>query len=418
MLRNILSLLLCSFLVFPLKSLNSASDVPYIFIVDASTKEERTVITSLGIAIEETHEKFVVGMGREEQIQELKQKGFKFSVRSFPAFLLDFPPHDSDYHNLSELEEELILLEKTYPSIAKLFVIGKSVEGRNLYMMRITASEYRTNQKPGIVFLGTHHAREHLSTEVPFFLMKYLMENYGKDAKLTQLIKEREIWIMPMVNPDGADYDIGGTKYRYWRKNRQHKDANYVHGVDLNRNYGFKWGGDGSSSNMNSEIYRGSEPFSEPETKAIKTFIESHQNITTLLTYHTFSELILYPWGHKYDDIEDSKALKVHQTMAQTMAQMTGYTPEPSSDLYLVSGDTTDWAFGEHGIISFTFELSPASWSEGNFYLPAEKIQEVVKNNLMPAMYLIEYADDPYRVLSELRPQQFFTVPTHWPPIQ
>ena len=208
----------------------------------------------------------------------------------------------------------------------------------------------------------------------------------------------------------------GNKPYKWWRKNRQGKGAGSVYGVDLNRNYGYKWGGEGAGDSQDSETYRGETAFSEPETQAVKTFIEAHPNITTLLTYHTFSELILYPWGHQYDSIEDQKALRVHEVMAQTMGRMTGYKPQQSSDLYITSGDTTDWSFGEHGIISFTFELYPASLWEGGFYPPASVIQDVVNNNIPSALYLIDYADNPYRVLSGMKPRDFLTVSDVWPP--
>ncbi len=378
--------------------------------IEASTKEERSAIISLGISIEEIYPNYVVGFGRDEQIQELKKGNFKFLARTMPAFLLDFPEKDSAFHNLTELNTELTELAEKYSNIATLTSIGKSVEKRDLFTMKISGPNSKAGEKSGIIFMGTHHAREHLSTEVPLFLIKHLLENYGKDANVTKLINNREIWIMPLVNPDGADYDIKDGSYKWWRKNRQSQGSSAAYGVDLNRNYGYQWGGEGAGTSPSSETYRGPKAFSEPETQAVKAFIESHPNITTLLTYHTFSELILYPWGFTYDAIKDERAMKVHEKMAQAMAKMTGYTPQQSSDLYITSGDTTDWSFGEFGIISFTFELYPSSIWEGGFYPGAEHIQNVVKNNIPAALYLIEYADNPYRVLSTFTPTDYLTI--------
>ncbi len=417
-----MSILSLVFLLLPLaafKSLPSSTsslDTTYIVKVDASTREERTDISSLGVSIEEVYDTHIVGTCRPAQLADLKAKGFAFESFSLPAFLLDFPPGDGDFHNLNELNSEMSTLAQTYSHIATLSSIGKSIEGRDLWMMRISGPQTTGGEKPGIIFLGTHHAREHLSTEVPFFLIKHLLENYGKDEKITRFINEREIWIIPLVNPDGTDYDITDKPYKWWRKNRQGKGANEVYGVDLNRNYGYKWGGAGAGTDPSSETYRGPSAFSEPETQAVKTFIESHPNITTLLSYHTFSELILYPWGYTYDSIEDQRALKVHEAMAQSMGRMTGYRPQQSSDLYITSGDTTDWSFGEHKIFSFTFELYPASVWDGGFYPPASVIQNVVKNNIPPALYLIDYADNPYRVITTVQPRDFLTVSDVWPP--
>ena len=418
--RKVLGFLLCFFIIcssLAFKPIEKASSELQVVKIDASTKEERTKISSLGVSIEEVYDHYIVGFCHEKELAKLSKQGFNFRVQSLPAFLLDFPPSDSAFHNLKELNDEILALSQTYASIMTLSSIGKSVEGKDLTMIRISGHQNKEGEKQAIIFLGTHHAREHLSTEVPFYLTKYLVENYGKDEKVTQLIDEREIWIIPLVNPDGTDYDVKGNKpYKWWRKNRQGKGAGSVYGVDLNRNYGYKWGGEGAGDSPDSETYRGETAFSEPETQAVKTFIEAHPNITTLLTYHTFSELILYPWGHQYDSIEDQKALRVHEVMAQTMGRMTGYKPQQSSDLYITSGDTTDWSFGEHGIISFTFELYPASLWEGGFYPPASVIQDVVNNNIPSALYLIDYADNPYRVLSGMKPRDFLTVSDVWPP--
>jgi carboxypeptidase T len=143
-------------------------------------------------------------------------------------------------------------------------------------------------------------------------------------------------------------------------------------------------------------------PFSEPETKAVKQWIESNKNINVLLTTHTFSELILYPWGHSHDKIQDPRDRNVFETMAKTMAQWNGYTPEQSSDLYIASGDTTDWAYGEHHIFAFTFELDPKNtFGSGGagFYPGAGVIPKVLDKNIEPILYMLEYTDDPYRVL-------------------
>jgi carboxypeptidase T len=144
----------------------------------------------------------------------------------------------------------------------------------------------------------------------------------------------------------------------------------------------------------------GPAPFSEPESKAVKDYVENQHNLTILLSFHTFSKLILYPWGHKYDGIEVERDRRVHETMAQRMAQWNGYEPQQASDLYIASGDTTDWSYGTQKLISFTFELDPANmWGGGGFYPGDEIIDEVVAKNWNPFIYLLNYADNPYRVI-------------------
>ena len=199
-----------------------------------------------------------------------------------------------------------------------------------------------------------------------------------------------------MVNPDGVEYDIEGGKYHMHRKNMA-KNADGSTGVDLNRNYGWGWGGGGASPNPDDDTYRGPAAFSEPESKAVRDFVNARPNLKVLLSYHTFSELILYPWGGSNDQIPDAPARTAFQTMAGEMAKMTGYTPEQSSDLYIATGDTCDWAWGEKGIFAFTFELTPKSMWDGGFYPGAGVVQRVFQANIRPALYLIDLSDDPLR---------------------
>jgi carboxypeptidase T len=145
----------------------------------------------------------------------------------------------------------------------------------------------------------------------------------------------------------------------------------------------------------------GPSAFSEPETRAIRDYVAAQKNITVLLSFHTFSQLILYPWGGKYEGIENSTDRQVHEVMAKKMSGWNGYKPEQASELYIASGDTTDWSYGQHRIISFTFELDPGGTAgQSGFYPGAGVIQDVVSKNFNPVLYLIDYSDNPYRVLS------------------
>jgi carboxypeptidase T len=255
------------------------------------------------------------------------------------------------------------------------------------------------------VFMGNHHAREHVSAEIPLMLLEFLLSNYGKDAQITALIDTREIFIIPMVNPDGVEYDINTSRYRWHRKNMRQNSSGGV-GVDLNRNYGYQWNTGGSSDDPSSDVYHGPSAFSEPETQAVRDFVLGHPNLNILLSYHTFSELILYPWGHKYDKLSDQRDLAAYDTMARKMAQWNHYTPQQSSQLYIASGDTTDWAYGvtketspKNPIFAFTFELSPKDMWSGGFYPGAGVLDQVFQDNLKPALYLISLADNPYQAI-------------------
>ncbi|MBI4676772.1 MAG: zinc carboxypeptidase [Elusimicrobia bacterium] len=378
----------------------------------APDKRSRTLASEAGFAIEEIRGGAIMGVALPETVDALKAAGIEVLaavplLKQFNA--KDFPKEDGAYHNYAEAAALLNELAAAAPKLASAFSIGKSLLGRDIPALRLNSSARgpAPSSKPGIVFLGTHHAREHLSTEIPLLLAKHLVDNRDK-PDIAALLESRDIFVIPLVNPDGSEYDIEGDRYHMHRKNMRANSDKSV-GVDLNRNYGFHWCESGASSNPRSDTYCGTAAFSEPETAAVKAFLEARTNVKILLTYHTFSELILYPWGHTESPIPDAPALAAYKSMADAMAKMNGYTPQQSSDLYVASGDTTDWAWAVRGIFSFTFELSPKSLWDGGFYPGVPAIATTFAANLRPALYLIGLADDPLRApaadaISERRP--------------
>ncbi len=387
-----------------------SEDTLYWMKIDANNKEERTLIANTGAVIESVMDDYVVVVANatEKALLE-KLRNVRMSFALTPE-MFDFPEKDSRFHNYDELHAAITEMKTKASDIVEIEVIGKSVEGRDITNIKLTApSDIKEIAKPAILFTGTHHAREHLSTEIPLMLAQYLVAEYlaGNDHVI-KLLESTVVNIIPLVNPDGSEYDIADGRYKMWRKNRS-VNSNGTFGVDLNRNYGYGWGGEGASASPGSDTYRGPEAFSEPETQAIKDFVESRKNITTLLSFHTFSKLILYPWGHKYESIQDEADRKVHETMARTMAQWNGYKPQEISALYIASGDTTDWSYGEHKIISFTFELDPSTMWEGGFYPGQGVIDSVFAKNLKPALYLIENTPNPYQVIEPTHKKLGFT---------
>ncbi|MEY4616440.1 MAG: hypothetical protein RJB66_1400 [Pseudomonadota bacterium] len=378
---------------------SSHAETTYWLKIKANNKYQRTAIENLGIPIDMVQEDYVISYGSIEDVQVLKSKKILIahSALNKPS---DFPSADSAYHNYEELTQALRTMAAENSDIVALDSIGKTVEGREIWHLRISTDLSNSRQKPAVIFMGGHHAREHLSIDTPLRLTQKFLQDYRSgDSRVVRLVQSREIHMIPMVNPDGAEFDIVNGNYRMWRKNRRpNSDGSF--GVDLNRNYGFHWGTGGSSKNPRQDTYMGTAPFSEPETQAIKNFVEQQDNATLLLSFHTYSQLILYPWGHTYDPIADAKDLSVYRSMAQAMSQWNQYTTQQSSELYQASGDTTDWAYGTQHIFSFTFELDPAFSGGGwGFYPGSGVIAEVVQKNWEPFLYLMEYADNPYRVL-------------------
>ncbi len=321
------------------------------------------------------------------------------SNRYYQPFLnvIDFPDADAAFHTYDEMVLALQGFENDFGNLVQLFSIGKSNQDRDIWAIRISDDSEPNPNKKGMVYMATHHAREHVSTEIPIMFAEELLNNSLTDPSIQELLKEIEIYIIPMVNPDGVIYDIAGKRYKYWRKNRRaNSDGSY--GVDLNRNYGFGWGTGGSSSSPSSDVYMGRAPFSEPETQHIRDFFIAHSNITIALSFHTFSELILYPWGGKDEGVGGADEL-LFKKMAGDIAAMNHYTPMQSSELYIASGDTCDYLYGELSVYCLTFELSPASMFDGGFYPGASIIGRVFDDNLEPMLYLARLADNPHQIL-------------------
>jgi carboxypeptidase T len=377
-----------------------ASEAPLWMKVTAHDKFERTRVVNTGVSIEVTSDDYVMVIGDEAQAAVLNKMGLLIS--KFPASqdLLDFPAQDSNFHNYAELKAELVKLVSSHPNIAALDSIGKSVEGRELYRLTISSNLANATHLPAALIMGGHHAREHVSVEVPLMFAQRLLSLYDQgDKEAVRLIGSRDIEIVPLVNPDGAEYDIENGSYKTWRKNRAaNGDGSF--GVDLNRNYSRGWDNvEGASADPDNETFHGPSPFSEPETQAVKAWVDSRPNATTLLTLHTYSELVLYPWGGAYDAVPDSRDASVFTTMAKQMAAWNGYTPMQASNLYLATGDTCDWAYSAHKIFAFTFEMDPSGFVSGGFYPGQAKLPEIFEKNFKPMMYMIDVADNPYKVI-------------------
>lgn len=315
---------------------------------------------------------------------------------------------NGQYHSYQEVETELLGLEESYPLLAKVYDIGDSLENRNIYALKISDNVQTDEDEAEVIFLGCHHAREWISVEVPLLLGKYLAENYETDIGIKDLVDRSEIWIIPIVNPDGLEYSI--HFYRYWRKNRRN-NGDGTYGVDINRNYGYKWGLDnsGSSPNPDSSVYRGKSAFSEPETQAVRDlFVEN--DFRAMISYHSYSQVVLYPWGYTLIPTEhDGLFSSIAKEMTSRMQQANGRTYEygqAGDSLYFTNGDTTDWTYGIYGIPSFTIELPPIDQIHGGFFNAEKDIQTIFAENLPAALYLIEWAIQQENLIQNIRIQK------------
>lgn len=377
-------------------------------IQNVKTKEVRSEIARTGVSIEEVGPDYVMVTASPQETLQLKKLGFNLQA-DLSIRPEDFPGYDSAYHNYNEMVAEINRVVSTYPSITKKFSIGKSYENRELWAVKISDNVQVDENEPEVLYVSLHHAREHLTVEMALYLLNTLTSQYGSDSRITNIVNNREIFIVFNLNPDGGEYDISTGSYKYWRKNRQPNSGSSYIGTDLNRNYGYKWGCcGGSSRNPSSETYRGASAFSAPETARMRDFINSRvingkQQIKTLISFHTYSELILWPYGYTYADVPSDMTSDdnlVFKTMAQQMARTNNYTPQQSSDLYITDGDMMDWAYGAHKIFAFTFEMYPKTSNPG-FYPPASRIPTETARNREAVLYLAEQADCPYRTIGK-----------------
>lgn len=362
----------------------------------SATSTEATAITRLGFQLEEV------------PAQSADHHGHAHADEDVGLF--DFPPADSDYHNYAELTAVVNQVVADHPSIAQKISIGTSYEGRDLMAVKISDNVGTDEDEPEILFNSQQHAREHLTVEMAIYLLHLFTDNYGSDSRVTSVVNSRELWIVPTVNPDGSEYDIATGSYRSWRKNRQPNSGSSWVGTDLNRNWDYLWGCcGGSSGSPSSNTYRGPSAFSAPETDAVRDFVDGRvvdgvQQIKANIDFHTYSELVLWPFGYTYSNTAPGMTADQYNTFAtigQQMAATNGYTPQQSSDLYITDGSSIDWMWGQHGIWAYTFELYPGSASGGGFYPPDEVIPAETARNRDAVLLLSEYADCPYRAIDK-----------------
>jgi hypothetical protein len=370
----------------------------YLVTLPAADREARSALASQGIAIDAIGPGTVMTVVEAGRAVEFYRRG----LAPLAVTPLDFPPADSAYHNYAEMWTAIEQVAAAHPDITRVYTVGVSLEGRAIPAIKISdAPDADDSTEPAVLFFSLTHAREHLTVEMGLEIIRLFTAGYGADPALTNLVNTREIWVIPNANPDGGEFDVEGGYYHWWRKNRR-PNANSTVGVDLNRNYGYNWGCcGGSSSAPGSDTYRGPTAFSEPETQVVRDFVLAHPDITTAITFHTYGELILYPFGYTYTDVPPEMPLADHQTfvaLAQRMAATNGYTPQQASDLYTTDGDAVDWLYGARGIFAFTFEMFPRG-SDPGFYPPASVIEQQTERNRAAVTYLAGVADNPRKVI-------------------
>jgi len=355
----------------------------------------RLLAGSFGLDVWEVKPDHLVLQATEAQVERLQQIGYGVEqLHETETFLSTFATDEATagYHSAQSLEHDLRQLAADHSDIAELQEIGRSVENRPLWALRIGVGGANSRK---LAFLGCHHAREWISVEVPYLLAEHLLDNAHTDP-VQQWLQTGQIWVAPMVNPDGHEYTRNHD--RLWRKNRRPNPDGTV-GVDPNRNYAYMWGTLDVSTSSHvpaDETYVGPRAFSEPEAQAVRNLV-ARELFAGVITYHSYSQLLLFPWGYTPQPIVDAPELRDIENLANTMGRLIHqvhgetYTVEQSSKLYPTAGDTTDWTYGEYGIPSFTIELRPDSHAGGGFILPASQIQPTLEENLPAALEFLRH---------------------------
>jgi len=312
------------------------------------------------------------------------------------------------FFTLAEINLRLDSMFALYPNIiTQKFSIGNSLEGRPIYVVKISDNPNVNENEPQVFYNSLIHAREPQAMMTVMYYMYYLLENYGTDPEVTYLVNNREIYFQPVVNPDGYEYNRttnpnGGGMFR---KNRKlNSDGSY--GIDLNRNFGYQWGynNSGSSNIPSSDTYRGLSAFSEPETQVMRNFVNS-KSFKTTLNYHTYSNLLLYPWGYETIQTPDEAIFNEYST---DMVAYNGYeNGQAPLVLYDVNGSADDWMYGEQSTKPKIFAMTPEVGLTG-FWPTQAEIFPLAMENLMPNLYYTWVAGESIKLINPSFSQQFF----------
>ncbi len=287
-----------------------------------------------------------------------------------------------DFRDFDTVVAKMNEIAAAHPDLVEILDIGDSLESRDIWAMRITGPG---DDKPAVLYNACQHAREWLTPMSAMFIAEAFANGYGSDPQITGLVDSIEFFIIPVVNPDG--YVYSWDYERYWRKNRRDNgDGNF--GVDINRNWGVDWGGDGASGYTWDETYYGTAPFSEPETQVMRDFYYAHQNLAASADLHTHGELVIWPWSWQPGPPDDGGLhAMIGGEMAAAITAVHGmpYTAKQGYLLYPVSGGSTDWTWDSEGVISFTIEQRGP-----DFVVPASEILPNSEENLAGALVLAE----------------------------
>ncbi|KPI12955.1 Carboxypeptidase T [Actinobacteria bacterium OK074] len=329
------------------------------------------------------------------------------------------------YSGAGGLEQEIVETGQAHPGLTKVVSIGKTVDGQDILALKLTkgARTTKDGSKPSVLYVSNQHAREWITPEMNRRLLHYYLDNYSTDKRIKKIVDSTELWFVLSANPDGYDYTFQSDDTRLWRKNLRDVNGDGVistgDGVDLNRNFAYKWGYDdeGSSPNSTSETYRGASPGSEPETQALDNF-EKRIGFSYGINYHSAAELLLYGVGWQVATPSPDDVL--YKALAGTPENpaIPGYRSQLSSELYTTNGEADGHASNVNGMAMFTPEMSTCqtasnidpndAWNaadcQSGFNFPDDEklIQDEFEKNVPFALSVAETASRPDQPVSSV----------------
>ncbi|KZS38024.1 hypothetical protein AWE51_18435 [Aquimarina aggregata] len=326
--------------------------------------------------LKENNIKFKINIRNlEKRIHKINKKIDKQNAKSNVLLAVPTPANFElgtmgGFHKFDEAIAALDKMRQLYPELITVkSSIGTTEQGRSIYMVKISDNADTDENEDEMLFTSIHHAREPMGLSQNLFYMWYLLENYNSNDEIKTLVDNTELYFIPVINPDGYTYNQqtnpnGGG---FWRKNRSN-NGNGTFGVDLNRNYSYRWGG--ASNNTNSQTYQGPSGFSELETQAIRDFTNQHEFIAAL-NYHSFSNLLIHPWGYSSNTFTPDQSTFV--AMGNYMTEENSYavgTPNQTVG-YNATGSSDDWMYGEQTSKPKMLSMTPEVGASSDGFWPA-----------------------------------------------
>ncbi len=376
-----------------------SSENPMLVRIELSGETDINRLSGLHFDISYVTDTFAEIVAFPEDIEKLGEAGFDYEIiyEDMVSFYQERNPLNLDmggYPTFDEAIDIMDSLQNRFPMIvSSKWSIGTTWDDNDLWVFKISDYVNSDDNEPEVFFNSLIHAREPIGMTWLLNFAGWLCENYGFDPVATQIVDNRELFFLPVFNPDGYEYNRLTNPYGggMWRKNRR-DNGDGTYGVDLNRNWSYMWGYDnnGSSPDTYSEVYRGISAFSEPETQAVSDFIIS-RSFSFIINAHAYGEYLLYPWG--YEDIYTPDH-DFFTSVGDSGSTLTGYQHGTAWELlYNTNGDANDWQYGEQTDKPLVFCLLPETGNNYDGFWPQEsRIPELNELMLPLGIYIAQIA--------------------------